>query len=149
MTCILRTYPSAYAPSPKPEKSTILFELIDEDTCQWTRWDKEQERHVEVGRMIGELQHEGGSAELEAYSGMLDVAIYEMLDDEEHTEGWWVMEGFYATYYRGDGWETDDDVDYDFDHIRPARWSDIAHFGVMRVPLWARVLGWLGLDLRV
>ena len=131
---------------PKPGKSTILFELIDEPSYLWTRWDKALRRHVEVGLMIDEIQHEGGSAAIEAEQGMLDHAVYELLDHEEHGAGWWVIEGFYGHFTRGDGWTTDDNVDFSCDEIRPARWSDIIHFGVQRAPLWARFAMWLGLD---
>lgn len=33
----------------------------------------------------------------------------------EMSEGWWLIENITATYHHGDGWTTDDDVDYDFD----------------------------------
>jgi hypothetical protein len=131
---------------PKPGKSKIVFELIDEDTYEWTVWDAGQKRHREVGLMIDEIQFEGGSAEIEAEQGMLNHAVYDLLDPFQHGAGWWVIEGFYGIFRRGDGWTTDDDVDFECDGIRPARWSDLNDMGIMRPPMWARFAIWLGLD---
>lgn len=131
---------------PKPGKSTILFELIEEPTYCWTRWDPDQKKHVMVGLEIEEIQHEGGSAAIEAEQGMLDHAVYALLDHEEHTAGWWVIEGFYGRFIKGDGWTTDDDVDFECDEIRPARWSDMEKFGVMRAPWWMKFAMLMGLD---
>lgn len=115
---------------PKPGKSTILFELIEGETYLWTRRNEEN-RSVPVGLEIDEIQYEGGSAEIEADQGMLDVAIYDLLADNEICNpGWWVIEGFYGHYTRGDGWETDVHVDFECDVIRPALPSDLEHFGV-------------------
>lgn len=130
---------------PRPGKSTILFELIEGDTCQWTRWNAETKRHETIGLEIEELQYEGGSAEIEAEQGMLAEAVYSLLDDEEHASpGWWVVEGFYGSFWKDYYGEVD--CDYSCDIIRRARWADIEHFGVARPPLWVRVVRLLGFD---
>lgn len=131
-------------PEFKRGKSTILFELIEEDTWCWTHFAGG--RHLPVGLQIEEIDYDEGDAAIEAEGGMLDHAVYELLDPAEVGPGWWVIEGFNVHYIRGDGWMTDDDADFYCDDIRRARWSDIARFGMMRVPLWARVAMWLGLD---
>lgn len=131
---------------PKPGKSTILFELLEEPSYQFTRWDEAQKKHVEVGLMIDEIQHEGGSAAIEAEQGMLEDAVYDLLDPADVGPGWWVIDGFYGTFCKGDGWMTDDEVDFECNEIRPARWSDMKHFGVQHPPIWARIAMWLGLD---
>lgn len=129
---------------PRPEKSTILFELIEEHTYLWTRWDTENARWDTVGLEIEEIQYEGGSAEIEAEQGMLPDAVYGLLDPDQHTAGWWVIEGFYGSFSK-DYWG-EVDCDFSCDVIRPARWSDIAYFGIQRPPLWVRVLSWFGVD---
>lgn len=45
-------------------------------------------------------------------------------------EGWHVIEGITATYYKGDGWMTDDDVEYDWERIRPATQEEISSLSV-------------------
>jgi hypothetical protein len=55
--------------------------------------------------------------------GCLDYMIGEMLDTA--LNGYYVATEGTMTYYRGDGWEIDDDAVLDVTEIRPARWHEI------------------------
>lgn len=132
---------------PKPGKSTVLCEVIEGDNYMFRRWSGGLTKHVELELDFGELQHEGGSAAIEAEAGMLDYAVAPMLLDsfDELKPGWYVVEGFYGSYstdYYGEV-----DCDFDCDLVRKARWSDIEHFGVARAPWWARLLRLFGKDV--
>lgn len=59
--------------------------------------------------------------------------------------GYWVIPNITGTYHRGEWGFTDDDVDWDHEDPRPARWSDLP----CRPPLYARIAGWFGIDLKV
>ena len=146
MQLIAQTQTEDDSEYPRPGKSTILFELIEDETWQWTAWATALNRHMPVGLMIEEIQYEGGSAAIEAEQGMLEDAVYSLLDPDLHSKGWWVMDGFYGTFIKGDGWTTDDDVHFECDEIRPARWSDMKRFGVKRPPMWVRFAMMFGLD---
>jgi hypothetical protein len=115
---------------PAPGKSTILFQLVEGGCYMFQRWDEELKQNVDIGVEFGEVQYEGGSAELENYVGMLEYSISEMLDGEFKRPGWYVMEGYDVHYTRGDGWMTDDDADHEFDSVRVATQADFDHFGV-------------------
>lgn len=39
--------------------------------------------------------------------------------------GYWVIEGIVGTYYRGDGWTTDDDEDWEYERVRAATEEEI------------------------
>jgi hypothetical protein len=55
--------------------------------------------------------------------GCLDYMVGEMLDTA--LNGYYVATEGTMTYYRGDGWEIDDDAVLDVTEIRPARWHEI------------------------
>ena len=40
------------------------------------------------------------------------------------TDGWWVIEGTTGTFYKGDGYVTDDEVEWNYEFIRPALKSE-------------------------
>lgn len=123
----------------RPGKSTILMQFVEDDSHLWP------------GLSVEEMQYEGGSAEIENEGSFLEEAIESALEEDTKPThpGWWVMEGFYGTYTRGDGWTTDDDAEFECDVWRPARWSDIEHFGIMAEPLWVSVARLFGFDPEV
>lgn len=59
-----------------------------------------------------------------AYGGFLDYTIQDMI--ECPGEGWFVVEGITGNYIRGDGYTTDDDMDFDYKSVRPATAEEIA-----------------------
>lgn len=127
--------------------SNILFALIAVDTQLWTHYVNGY--HKPVGLQIEEIDYDKGDAAIEADQGMLEFSVYGLLDPAEVSVGWWVMEEFTAHYTRGDGWMTDGDADFYCGGVRRARWSDMQAFGMCKPPLYARILGSLGIDLRV
>jgi hypothetical protein len=59
------------------------------------------------------------------YGGFLDYTIASMIDMPEK-EGWYVVENVTGHYIRGDGWTTDDDMEFYYDTVRPATAEEIA-----------------------
>jgi hypothetical protein len=65
-----------------------------------------------------------GAASYEgSYGGGLDELAENLI--EEPAEGWWVVEGITGEFYKGDGWSTDDDMDFYCTGIRPATPQEI------------------------
>lgn len=66
-----------------------------------------------------------GAASYEsAYGGFLDDVVKDIADCPG--AGWFIVEGVTGVYSRGDGWSTDDDMDFSFRSIRPATSDEIA-----------------------
>jgi hypothetical protein len=57
------------------------------------------------------------------YGGFLDYTIQSMT--VPLGEGWFVVEGITGIYHKGDGWDTDDDMDFDYVKFRPASEEEI------------------------
>lgn len=129
---------------PCPGKSKIVFQLIEGETYKLQRWDNELKRSVSIGLDFYEVGYEGGSAEIEAYEGMLEDVIAEMLDPDELKIGWFVMDGFFGSFSRDYYGEVD--CHHECDDIRPARWSDIEEMGFCKAPWWVSVARWFGRD---
>lgn len=146
--------------SPEPEQdpfargpSKIVFSLIEEDSCHWTKWTadphaavhssgKRTAKEVPVGLAIDEMQWDGGDADIENESGMLDCAIYGLLNhDQVDIPGWWVMEGFEADYWT-DYWG-EHDASFSCKLVRRAHWQDLLDCGMMRNVWWRRLVAWL------
>lgn len=53
------------------------------------------------------------------YGGFLDYMIQSMIDPPKE-DGFYVVVGITGTYYRGDGWNTDDDMQFSFVEVRKA-----------------------------
>lgn len=65
------------------------------------------------------LNPSNGAASYEqSYGGFLDYTIEGLIDCPG--EGWFVVQGITAVYYKGDGWMTDDDMEFDCKGVRPA-----------------------------
>ena len=120
----------------EPDLSTILFQLVEGDTFLLPG----------TGVEFWEVQGEGKAVFWETEASMLHDAIAGMLEPAQCVVGWWVMENFTASYTKD--YEGEVDCDYDHDEVRPAKWSDMLHFG-MRVPWWARLLLALRLNGKV
>lgn len=122
---------------PSPGKSAILFEIIEGDSHLFQTY--RDGARVNLGLEFGEIQYEGGSAEIEAIEGMLKYAIFELLGYDEYKPGWYIMTGFYG-HFHTDDFTGDVDVDYECDDVEPARWSDLEYFGVTKMPWWRKLL---------
>lgn len=139
MTAIERTSEEEYEP-PRPERSTVLVQLIEGDSYLFNRWDAVKRQHVNAGLEIYEIQYEGGSAEIEAEAGMLSDAVAPMLEDGFWREGWFVVEGFYGHYTKDYYGEVD--CDFECLNVRDATWADMERFVIGRRPWWG-YLPWL------
>ena len=65
-----------------------------------------------------------GAASYEmSYGGFLDYTIKDMIDCPG--SGYWVVENVTGRYIRGDGWMTDDDMDFYHGDVRPATEDEI------------------------
>lgn len=74
------------------------------------------------GPVIGAASYE------QSYGGFLDYSIQGMIACPK-AEGFFVVEGITGTYHKGDGWMTDDDMDFDYVGVRPATEEEIALYG--------------------
>lgn len=71
-----------------------------------------------AGNIIGAASYE------QSYGGFLDYTIEGLIDCPG--EGWFVVEGITGCYHKGDGWMTDDDMDFYCGKVRPATPEEIA-----------------------
>jgi len=131
---------------PRPGKSKIVFQIVEGGSHYFFEYGPGGQKQLDLE--FYEIQSKGGSAAIEAEAGMLEDAIAGLLDPEHKKVGWWVMEGFYGHFTRGDGWETDDDCDYECDLIRPATWRDMDEMG-LPVSLRKRIMILMGWDAPV
>ena len=87
-----------------------------------------------------------GTTSCEQDHGCLDYIIERRMIDPPR-DGYYVMENATVTYYRGDGWTTDDDAELDGDPIRPARFYEIREHEPLKtslLSLWTQLkLQWL------
>lgn len=69
-----------------------------------------------------------GAASYEySYGGCLEYTLEDIIDCPRK-EGFFVVEGVTATYHKGDGWTTDDDMDFYYVAVRPATPEEEAMF---------------------
>lgn len=66
----------------------------------------------------------GAASYEQSYGGFLDYTIEGMIDYPG--EGWWVVENVTGYYSKGDGWMTDDNMDFYCGPVRPATPDEIA-----------------------
>lgn len=112
-------------PDDDPEKidfsspEDVLIEIVgphddNPENLKWDNWT------IESCTIInGALGITGAASYEQSYVGFLDYTI-EGLVECPGTPGWFVVEGITATYHKGDGWTTDDDMDFYCNGIRPA-----------------------------
>lgn len=104
----------------------VLIEVIAEDHADQTLPHWGVGRHsIESCTVLGNIGDPNGAASYEqSYGGFLDYTIQDMI--ECPGEGWWVITGITGHYTRGDGWTTDDDMDFYHEGIRRANPDEIA-----------------------
>ncbi len=89
----------------------VLIEVIDDDDADLTlpNWKKHSIETCVVIRC--ENDEVTGAASYEhSYGGFLDYTIEGMIDCPG--PGWFVVEGVTGYYSKGDGWMTDDDMEF-------------------------------------
>jgi hypothetical protein len=103
-----------YDPPSYKEPGEILFRihgLVDD-------WRGNPEYDIEVFMFTG-------SAFWMAEGCGIDYWLNTYLLCEDLQPGWYVMEGVIGHYYRGDGWTTDDDEEFEFATLRYATQEEI------------------------
>jgi len=126
-------------PSIPPEEEQFHFEdpedvlfwvicLLEDgeegDRTSWKNWSIEQIEMLKVGKGAG------GAAEYDRLHGTgLDYTLQSILDVPKE-EGVFVVEGITGVYYKGDGWTSDDDMEFDYKSVRPATAEEKAMFGL-------------------
>jgi hypothetical protein len=95
------------------EESYLLVEVAHNSESKFSRFE------------VLEYAYDGGACfwiqEDIGFEYFLDMHF----DFDELPEGWNVIEGITSKYIRGDGWMTDDDVEYNWKRIRPATQEEI------------------------
>lgn len=94
----------------KEENLIVQFEDGDQIYIHGI-WD------ADGGDGMGLVQHEHDH-------GCLDYMIGQTLRSDL-PDGYFIIERATMTYYRGDGWTTDNDADLDYENIRPATIPEI------------------------
>ncbi|OCP21949.1 MULTISPECIES: hypothetical protein [unclassified Ensifer] len=95
----------------------VLIEVVMHDpagpTDKWTNFS------IESTTVISGKEGVTGAAEYErCYGAGLDYTIQQIIDPPG--EGWFVIVGMTGHYSRGDGWMTDDDMEFYHEAVRPA-----------------------------
>ena len=103
----------------------VLVEIVgphddNHDNKAWANWS------IETCAVVGGANPEvtGAASYENSYGGFLDHRVEELIDCPG--AGWFVVTGVTGSYYRGDGWETDDTMDFECTGVRPATEEEIA-----------------------
>jgi len=117
-------------PDPHEEKfdfsspEHVLIEVVgphedDKPKDDWENWS------IESCTIIWQANpNVPGAAEYDrCYGGFLDYTIQGLIDPPG--EGWFVIENVTGHYSKGDGWTTDDDMEFYFTGVRPATEDEI------------------------
>lgn len=113
----------------EPEKfdfgspENVLIEVVPhEGVVRPTDWSLAS---IESCTVISGAEGVTGAASYDKiYGGFLDYTIQDLIDCPG--AGWWVVEGITGCYTRGDGYTTDDDMDFYCTGIRPATVDEIS-----------------------
>lgn len=96
----------------------VLIEVVgpheaDKPLDNWQNWS------IESCTVIASKEGVTGAAQYDqSYGAGLDYTIQSMI--EPPGEGWFVVAGVTGRYFKGDGWTSDDDMDFYFETVRPA-----------------------------
>lgn len=102
----------------------LLEDGEEGDRTSWSNWSIEQIEMLKVGKGAG------GAAEYDRLHGVgLDYTLRSILDVPT-AEGVFVVEGITGVYHRGDGWTTDDDMEFAYKAVRPATAEEKTMFGL-------------------
>lgn len=102
----------------------VLIEVVgphDDDPAnlKWDNWS------IESCTVIGGEENVMGAASYEqSYGSFLDYTIQGLIDCPG--AGWFLVKDITATFHKGDGWMTDDDMDFACREVRPATPDEIA-----------------------
>lgn len=103
----------------------VLFEVVgphypDQPLDKWSNWSIESTTVINCAN-----PNVTGAASYDAsYGGGLEYLITST-SSPPGKEGWFVMPNVTAIYHKGDGWMTEDDMDFSFGDIRSATEDEI------------------------
>lgn len=98
----------------------VLIEVVGEGDLDWKNYTIESHTVIR-SRDAGTT---GAAGYESAYGGFLDYTIQGLIDCPG--EGWFVVKGITATFHKGDGWMTDDNMDFDCGEVTAATADEIA-----------------------
>ena len=103
----------------------VLFEIVgphdpNQPFDKWDNWS------IESTTIINPVNPDvtGAASYDQSYGAGLDYLITSTTAPPPG-EGWYVMPSVTGVYHKGDGWMTDDDMDFNFGEIRPATEDEI------------------------
>jgi hypothetical protein len=112
-----------------PEDVLVLIdhrEIKTYERFRWNDWEVVETHVLTHPRADGEEVI--GAASYDAqYGGFLNYTIESMIDPPGEW-GFYVVEDVTGVYTRGDGWMTDDDMDFYHGGVRPATPEEVAEF---------------------
>ncbi len=106
----------------RPE--TVLFNVIKtegkHEKFEWTGWEVE-----DASVIASEKPDVSGAASYESsYGGFLNYVVEDLAECPKK-EGWFILESVTGSFSRGDGYTTDDDMDFYAGKTRPATQEEI------------------------
>lgn len=107
----------------KPEN--VFFYAIHDEQLKEHTYNK---REFQIEELCVMNPCNGAATYEQAYGASLDYTVSDMIDDEIKSDGFYVMEDVTGVYTRGDGWMTDDDMDFYCGKVRPATEAEIEEF---------------------
>jgi len=110
-----------------PEDVLIYVEESEGNNLHGENW---RGWHIEDYTVISGKEGVTGVAsyEMSYGGGFLDYTIMGIIDCPKKA-GYYVVAGMTGYYHKGDGWMTDDDMDFYFETVRPATEEEIKEFG--------------------
>jgi hypothetical protein len=112
-----------------PEDVLILIDYRDIKTYErfsWNDWEV-VETHIMTHPRWDGKEVTGAASYEYGYGGFLNYTIEGMIEPPGEW-GFYVVEDVTGVYTRGDGWTTDDDMDFYHGEVRPATNEEVAAF---------------------
>lgn len=102
-------------------EDVLIYVLSDDNRHGYGEW---KDHLVDLCTVIKGAEGVIGAASYdEIYGGFLNYTIEGLIDCPG--EGWWVVENVTGEYTKGDGWMTDDNMDFYCGAVRPATEEEI------------------------
>ena len=102
-------------------EDVLIYVIRDDNRHGYGDW---KHHAIALCTVIKTTEGVVGAASYEhSYGGFLDYTIEGMIDCPG--EGWWVVEKITGVYTKGDGWMTDDDMDFYYEAVRLATEEEI------------------------
>ncbi|TFZ80944.1 hypothetical protein [Candidatus Macondimonas diazotrophica] len=97
----------------------VLVKVIDDGEFPNRDWGKYRIDDLYILTPLSEDGYAGAASYEQEYGGFLDYAIMGALPAPD-APGIYLISGITATYHCGDGWETDDDMEFHIPPMTPA-----------------------------